>query len=136
MADSDRALHIVRWIARISATLAAGLILLIFVGEAVAEGFVPLTRLSVGEWAMMVAFAAIWAGLLVSWRWELFGGLLTICGLAAFYLLDYLLSASWPRGPYFLILASPAVLFLYCAWQTRGREDTERRRPKPGASRP
>jgi hypothetical protein len=68
---------------------------------------------------MMVAFAVAWLGLLLGWKWELAGGLLTVCGVAAFYLLDYLFSGTFPRGPFFLLLASPGLLFLYCGLQAR-----------------
>jgi hypothetical protein len=109
---------VVRWIARISAGVMAALILLIFVGEALADGFEPLLHLTIRETGMMIAFFAVWLGLLLGWKWELYGGLLTICGVAAFYLLDYLFSGTLPRGPYFLIFAAPSLLFTYCGWQT------------------
>ncbi len=117
--NGSKAVRVVRWLARISAGLAVALILLIFIGEGLAEGFEPMLHLSTREAAMMVAFVAVWLGLVLGWRWELYGGLLTICGAAAFYLLDYAFSGTFPRGPFFLILASPSLLFLYCGLQTR-----------------
>ncbi|MGD1993376.1 MAG: hypothetical protein PVI59_09295 [Anaerolineae bacterium] len=114
-----RAVPVIRWIARVASGLAAGLVLLIFVGEGIAAGFEPLLHLSVRETGMMVAFAVAWLGLLLGWKWELAGGLLTVCGVAAFYLLDYLFSGTFPRGPFFLLLASPGLLFLYCGLQAR-----------------
>jgi hypothetical protein len=122
--NESKAVPVVRWIARVSSGFTAALILLIFVGEGLTEGFEPILHLSVRETVMMIAFAAVWLGLLLSWKWELFGGLLTICGMAAFYLLDYLFSGTLPRGPFFLIFASPSLLFLYCGLQAR---------KKPGA---
>ena len=74
---------------------------------------------------MMVAFVAVWLGLVLGWKWELFGGLLTICGVAAFYLLDYAFSGTFPRGPFFLLFASPGLLFLYCGLQTRKKPGVE-----------
>jgi hypothetical protein len=117
--DRSKVIRVVRWIARGFSGLAAALILLIFVGEGLTEGFGSFLRLSMRETVMMVAFVAMWLGLLLSWKWELSGGLLTICGVIAFYLLDYAFSGTFPRGPYFLILASPSLLFLYCGLQTR-----------------
>jgi hypothetical protein len=117
--ENRKTVRVVRWIARILAGLAAVLILLIFIGEGLAEGFEPILHLSVREAMMMVAFVAMWLGLVLGWKWELVGGLLTICGAAAFYLLDYAFSGTFPRGPFFLILASPSLLFLYCGLQTR-----------------
>ena len=113
MENKSKTVPIIRWIARISALLAATLILLIFVGEGV-----PVFRLSGREAAMMAAFFAVWLGLLLGWKWELHGGLLVVCGMAAFYLLDYLFSGTLPRGPFFLILAFPGLLFLYCGLVT------------------
>ncbi|HUV97958.1 MAG TPA: hypothetical protein VMW14_00465, partial [Candidatus Paceibacterota bacterium] len=117
--DGSKTVRVVRWIARVSSGLAATLILLIFIGEGLTEGFEPLLHLSVRETVMMVAFVAVWLGLLLGWKWELYGGLLTACGTAAFYLLDYLFSGTFPRVPFFLIFASPSLLFLYCGLQTR-----------------
>ena len=108
-----RCLNIIRWIARISALLMAVLILLFFVGEAMAEGFEPLLHLSVRESLMMVAFVDLWLGLILGWRWELLGGLMTILGFASFYLLNVLFTGAFPRGPFFFILAAPSLLFLY-----------------------
>jgi hypothetical protein len=108
-------------VARIASGLAALLISFIFVGEGIAEGFGPLLRLTARETAMMVAFVIVWIGLLLGWKWELVGGLMVVGGMAAFYLLDYLFSGTFPRGPFFFILASPGLLFLYCGLQS-GKE--------------
>ncbi len=119
MTTESKSIRIVRWIARISAGFTAALILLIFIGEGLAEGFGPILHLSVREAAMMTAFVAVWLGLVLGWKWELRGGLLTVCGTAAFYLLDYAFSGAFPRNPFFIIFASPSLLFLYCGLQTR-----------------
>jgi len=118
-ASSDRTLSIVRWMARIAAVLAAGTILLFFVGEGLSEGIGPLLQMTLRESLMMAAFAVLWLGLVVGWLWELVGGLLTIGGAIAFYALDYAFSGTFPRGPYFLVLASPGLLFLATAWLSR-----------------
>ena len=116
---AGKTVPLVRWIARVSAGVTAALILLIFIGEGLAEGFEPILHLPVRENVVMVAFIAVWLGLLLSWKWELYGGLLTVCGLAAFYLLEYLFSGTLPRGPFFLIFASPSLMFIYCGLQSR-----------------
>jgi len=123
--NGDKTVRVVRGIARISAGGRAALILLIFVGEALADGFEPLLSLTVREIGMMMAFFAVWLGLLLGWKWELYGGLLTICGVVAFYLLDYLFSGTLPRGPFFLIFAAPSLLFTYCGWQTMKKQKDE-----------
>jgi hypothetical protein len=79
--NGSKAVQVVRWIARISSELTAALILLIFVGEGLAEEGKPVFRLSTRETAMAVAFVAMWLGLVLGWKWELWGGLLTICGV-------------------------------------------------------
>ena len=117
--DKNKTLRATRWVARIAAGIMAFLILIIFSGEALADGFAPLQKMSVREMTMMAAFFVLWVGLIVSWRWELFGGLLTIGGTAAFYLLDYLFSGTFPRGPFFLIFASPSLLFIYYGWRIK-----------------
>jgi hypothetical protein len=123
--NGDKTVRVVRWIARISAGIMAALILLIFVGEAFADGFEPIRNLTVREIGMMMAFFAVWLGLLLGWKWDLYGGLLTICGVVAFYLLDYLFSGTLPRGPFFLIFATPSLLFTYCGWQTMKKQKAE-----------
>ena len=122
--NGSTTLQVVRWIARVSSGFSAALILLFFIGEGLTKGFEPLLHMSVRESLMVVAFVAVWLGLLLGWKWELYGGLLTACGVAAFYLVDYLFTDTFPRVPYFLIFASPCLLFLYCGLQTR---------KKPGA---
>ena len=123
--NRSKTLHIVGWIARVSAGFAAALILLIFIGEGLAGGFEPLLHMSVRETLMIVAFIALWLGLLLGWKWELYGGLLTVCGVAAFYLVDYLFTGTLPRVLLPLIFASPSLLFLYCGFQTRKKPEAE-----------
>ena len=117
--NGSKTLQVVRWIARVSAGFSAALILMFFIGEGLSEGFEPLLHMSVRESLMMVAFVAVWLGLLLGWKWELYGGLLTACGIVAFYLVAYLFSGTLPRVPFPLIFASPSLLFLYCGLQTR-----------------
>ena len=116
--NESKTVHVVRWIARVFSGIAAVLILLFFIGEGLTEGFEPLLHMSVRETLMMVAFVAVWLGLLMGWKWELYGGLLTACGVIAFYLVDYLFSGTLPRVLLPLIFASPSLLFLYCGLQT------------------
>lgn len=114
-----KTLQVVRWIVRVSAGFAAALILLIFIGEGLTEGFEPLLHMTARETLMVVAFIALWLGLLLGWKWELYGGLLTVCGVVAFYLVDYLFSGTFPKVLLPFIFALPGLLFLYCGFQTR-----------------
>ena len=110
---------VIRLIARISAGFSAALILLFFIGEGLTGGFEPLLHMSIRETLMMVAFVAVWLGLLLGWKCELYGGLLTACGVAAFYLVDYLFTGTIPKVLFPVIIASPGLLFLYCGFQAR-----------------
>jgi hypothetical protein len=114
-----KTLQVVRWIARVSAGFAAALILLIFIGEGLTEGFEPLLHMTARETLMMVAFVAVWLGLLLGWKWELYGGLLTAFGVVAFYIVGYLFSGTLPGVLFPLIFTLPSLLFLYCGFQTR-----------------
>ena len=111
--------QVVRWISRVSAGFAATLILLIFIGEGLTGGFEPLLHMTARETLMVVAFNALWLGLLLGWKWELYGGLLTVCGVAAFYLVDYLFTGTPPKVLLPLFFALPGFLYLYCGFQTR-----------------
>ena len=104
--------RILRTAARIYAGLAAGLILLLFIGEGWSEGFGFLLEISLRESLMLTVFALVWVGLLLGWKWELLGGILTLGGMLVFYLLDYTFSGTFPRGPFFILLAGPGLLNL------------------------
>jgi len=103
---------ILRWIARIWAALMAAMILFIFIGNAAADGIGPIFHLTFRETLMMVAFLIVFAGLILAWKWERLGGWMIIGGMAAFYILDFAFSGDFPRGPFFLIIALPGILFL------------------------
>jgi len=120
--QKDRLITALRWIARITASLSAGLILLIFIGEGMNDGIEPLFHLTVREQLMFVAFATVWVGLILGWKSELWGGLLILGGTIAFYLFNFAFSGIFPRGPYFLIYASPGIIFLLYAWLVRKTE--------------
>ena len=85
-----------------------GLVLLFAFGEGV-----HLSRFTERELAMFAFFPlGVCFGMVVAWRWESIGGALTVVSLAGFYLVDWLFSSSFPRGPWFFVFASPGVLFL------------------------
>lgn len=121
MGNGRTADHIgrLRRIARIWSALAAGMILVIFAGDAFVDGLGPVLKLTTRETLMMVALACLWLGLVLGWLRELAGGLLTIGSALAFYLFDFAFSGTFPRGPFFLLFAAPGLLYIYCALQTR-----------------
>lgn len=115
-ANETTALRTVRGSARLLAGFLVALILILFLGEGLAGDTEPSARMTARETAMM-AFLAVCAGLLRAFRWELTGGLLTLGGLVAFYLVDYALSGTWPSGVSLLAVALPAALFVCDAYR-------------------
>ncbi|MCK5785827.1 MAG: hypothetical protein KAH54_04610 [Candidatus Sabulitectum sp.] len=112
-------IKIIRWTARITSAITALLILMFFVGEGFHDRYQFLFHLPLKDSLMMITFFILWLGLIIGWKRELTGGLLTVTGLGVFYLIDYLFSGSFPRGPYFLVFASPGFFFLYCGVKSR-----------------
>ena len=121
---NQKTTRIIRWIARIWASLVAALIAVIFVGHAAEDGIGPFFNLTLRDSIMMVAFVTTWAGLILGWKWERLGGYLIIGGMAAFYLFDYFLSGTFPRGSFFLVIAFPGVLYLLASL-TKSTDTTE-----------
>ncbi len=119
--QSSKGILFIRWTARILGLILAGFVLLIFVGEALTDGLAGIASLTSREGLMMVAFFVMVAGLLLGWRWPLVGGALTLGGLAAFYLLDFAFSGTFPRGATFLLFVLPGVLYLIDGSRSRPR---------------
>jgi hypothetical protein len=114
----------VRWLARGLSLLAAGMVALFFIAHG---GVNPLT-LKPGEAVQLAFFFMGWLGLLVAWRWELLGAVMTLGGIFLFYVANFVAVGRWPAGGVFAFLASPGVPFLYCglrAWQARPRPAKE-----------
>ena len=110
------------WTARILAALMAALILIIFLGEALADGLGPLSVLTLRERLIMAAFSIAFLGLILGWIREALGGWLVVGGMAAFYLLDYLFSGSFPQGGTFLLIILPGFLYLFSAYGILNRK--------------
>ena len=109
-----------RWVARILALLAVGL----FVFFAVGLGSRVFPTLSWGPqgFPLMIALAVALAGVVVAWRWELVGGIMTVAGVAGIIGLvcagsgtDMLFCAFLFTLP--LLVAG--ILYLGCCWRTR-----------------
>ncbi len=109
---------VIRWAARVWSLASIGLVLLIFIGEALSpstsEVFTP------GELVGLLFFPiGTCLGMVLAWRREALGGAVTIASMAAFYTWMYLGRGSLPRGPYFLLLAAPGILFSLAALLSR-----------------
>lgn len=109
-----------RWTARILALLAVGL----FVFFAVELGARVFPTLSWGPQGipLMIALVVALAGVVVAWRWELVGGIMTVAGVAAIMALvcagsgtDMLFCAFLFTLP----LLAAGALYLGCCWRTR-----------------
>jgi hypothetical protein len=100
-------LVVLRWAARLSGLLIAGGFALLAIGEMSSPGAAgPATLL---EWAGMILVTVSCASLLIAWRWELVGSIVSLTCLAAFAILI-------PGGHAFhmvlLAMAAPGVLYV------------------------
>jgi hypothetical protein len=87
-----------------------GVVLLFAFGEGL-----NLSHFTARELVLFAFFPiGVCLGMALAWRWEGFGGGLTVASLAAFYLAQRLTSSSFPRGFAFVALAAPGFLFLLC----------------------
>ncbi len=89
------------------------------------EGLYWLQAASLREVIAHICFFAVLAGLILAWRWEGWGGGLIVTGVAAFYMTWWLTGES-PRGPFFLLIAAPGVLFLLHWLLTRSGQEAPR----------
>jgi hypothetical protein len=112
---------VVRWTARVTATLLLALVLLIFIGEGLlGDGGPNLAKMDWPGRLMSLAMFLAVAGFAVIWWRELAGGLLVVGATAAFYGLNYYISGKFPCGafPLFYIPGILAVL----SWSLSNRE--------------
>lgn len=115
-----RLTSILRWTARIWSLLSAAFVLAILIGEGVSgTPSAPLT------WSDVVGLALFPTGLLVGlalgWWREIAGGLVGLGTLLTFYVFLTAVTGRVPGGPYFVLLAAPALLFLLAGLLTRAR---------------
>jgi hypothetical protein len=113
---NPKTINIIRWIARMWASLMAAIILFVFVGDAVGDGNGPAVALTIRDYLMIPSFLIVFLGLILAWKREKLGGWMIIAGMAAFYLFAFAYSGDFPQGPFFLIIATPGILFLICAY--------------------
>jgi hypothetical protein len=109
-----------RWTARILALLAVGL----FVFFAVDLGARVFPTLSWGPQGipLMVVLGITLVGVVVAWRWELVGGVMTVAGVAGIMALVCLGSGTDMLFCAFLFtlpLLVAGALYLGCCWRTR-----------------
>jgi hypothetical protein len=101
---------IARWVARAWSVLNILIIFLFAIGQSLRPlGPVPTYKEWIGLalWPVGVAI-----GLLVAWLREVLGGIVTLACLVAFYIWTLLRSGNLPHGPFFFLIASPALVFI------------------------
>jgi len=84
-----------------------GLTLCIAIGEGVPN---PLAL----PWVTLIGFLSfvlILMGIVLAWRWEFLGGLVSICAWGVFAVFE---NINWRHAHFFIFLAIPGLLFL-CA---------------------
>lgn len=101
---------IARWVARAWSVLNVLIVFLFAIGESLRPiGPAP----AIQEWIGLALWpVGVAVGLLLAWLRELLGGILTLGCLLAFYIWTLLRSGHLPQGPFFLLIAAPAFVFL------------------------
>ncbi len=98
------------WLARLWSIA----VLLIVIGFIIGEGIL-LDGLA--EWIGFLLFpVGICLGMVLAWRYELLGSLITIFSLALFYALYFATGGDFPRGWAWLAFAFPGFLF-FLHWE-------------------
>lgn len=119
---NPKSLNILRWIARIWAALMAGSVLFIFIAHIVGDGIGSLSGFTARDALMMPSMLITIIGLVVAWKWERVGGWMTVGGMLAFYLFDFLFTGTFPQGGSFLLIAFPGLLFLLLTYLGKSQE--------------
>ena len=97
------------WIARGASIASITLLVLIFLGES----FQPL-KISPQEGIGLIFFpTGVVAGMIIAWRKEAMGGIVTVASLVGFYLVYGYLLRNHIGGWFFLLFAAPGFLFLF-----------------------
>ena len=116
---NQKIIQVIRWIARVLAALMVAFIAFMFVGNAATDGIGPLFDMNAREILMMVSFVVVFLGLILGWKREKLGGWLVVGGMVLFYLFDFTFSGTFPRGPFFPMIALPGILFLFSGYSPK-----------------
>lgn len=105
------------WLARIW-SLASIVFVLVFVFGEVLNG--NGARPTASEWVGLVFWpGGVLVGLAVAWFRKGLGGVVAIGSLIAFYVWHFVERGTFPRGPYFFLVAAPGILFLLSSLLSR-----------------
>ena len=113
---SERVIRIIRWIARIWASLMVAFMLFMFAAHVIEDGIGPLDNFQIRDTLMMIFLIISVVGLAVGWKRERLGGWMAVGGMAAFFLIDFLFTGDFPLMITFLIVAFPGVLYLILSY--------------------
>jgi hypothetical protein len=107
------------WVARIWSLASIVFVLVFLFGEGLSgHGAQP----TAAEWIGLALWpGGVAVGLVVAWFRRGLGGAVAIGCLIAFYVWNLLERATFPRGPYFLLVAAPGILFLLSSLLSRPR---------------
>jgi hypothetical protein len=96
---------IFRWTARVIGIVIVGLTLIIAIGEGVPNLFTQPFVIQLG----FLALTLVLFGILLAWRWELPGGIMSLVGWVLFILAERI---NWQHSLFFILLGIPSLLFL------------------------
>ena len=94
-----------RWIARVIGIVLVGFVLLLAIGEGVPNPFSHPFLITIGFFALTLVLL----GILVAWRWEFPGGIMSLAGWVLFVVAE---TINWRHSFFFILLAVPSLLFL------------------------
>jgi len=102
--------NIIRRIARVWSLLSIVFVLVIVIGHILnPEDVLP----TIGEWIGILFFPfGVVLGLILSWKWEGLGAMITIGSLIGIYITILIIRGYLPRGPFFVLFAAPGFFFL------------------------
>lgn len=123
--NKNRAVTIIRWIARSWSILSIAFLLLMFIGETffTSGESNPITfRDMVG----LIFFPfGLCIGLIIAWKWEELGGMIAIGSTIGFHVTMLISSGSLDINPFIEGTAAPGLLFLICWLLSRGQLETK-----------
>jgi len=96
---------IFRWTARVMGTVLVGLTLILAIGEGVPNLFTQPFVIQLG----FLALTLVVSGILLAWRWEFPGGIMSLVGWVLFILAE---RVHWQHSLFFILLGVPSLLFL------------------------
>ncbi|HLV43878.1 MAG TPA: hypothetical protein VKY39_02910 [Aggregatilineales bacterium] len=112
-----------RWAARSVGAVLAALVAGVFVGNLLnGTALADAARMQAAEWVLALALAAMIAGSLAAWRWELVGGAVTCGSALAFILITSALIQQFRIRPVEAAFVLVGALFMLSEWLDPGGE--------------